>query len=338
MIHQGLDNMSAIKVENLTKEFDRFKAVDSLTFEVENGELFGLLGPNGAGKTTTINMLSTLLKPTSGYAEVAGYNITTHKDDVRKSIGIVFQEPALDSKLTGKENLQFHAMMYGIGKVEREKRINAVLELVELSDKAAVLVEHYSGGMKRRLEIARGLIHRPTVLFLDEPTLGLDTQTRRRIWEYIKKLNSETQVTIILTTHYMEEADYLCNRVAIIDYGKIVVSNTPSELKDAIGEDIIYLEIENNINDLMDTLKNFPWIKSMKSHNGTVSLGVKSGEKKIPELIGIAQKMGISVNSVILHKPSLEDVFLHYTGRGIREEENGLKNRHREYTIRSARR
>ncbi len=218
----------AIRVESLTKTFGEMRAVDGVSFSVPSGEIYGLLGPNGAGKTTIINMLSTLLKPTSGRAEVAGYDVGRHRDSVRRSIGIVFQEPALDGKLTGRENLEFHAMMYGLDRETRRRKIDEVLSLVDLSDKAKVLVENYSGGMKRRLEIARGLIHRPRVLFLDEPTLGLDTQTRRRIWDYIRMLNRDTGVTIILTTHYMEEADALCRRVAIMDRGRFVALDTPA--------------------------------------------------------------------------------------------------------------
>ncbi|MCX5748754.1 MAG: ATP-binding cassette domain-containing protein [Candidatus Saganbacteria bacterium] len=222
---------------DLFKAFGKTIAVDHISFDVSCGQCFGLLGPNGAGKTTTINMLVTLLKPTSGSASVAGFDVIKNKNDVRKSIGIVFQEPALDSKLTGKENLEFHAMMYGIGPKERNAKIKDLLDLVELTEKQDVLVSNYSGGMKRRLEIARGLIQKPKVLFLDEPTLGLDSQTRRLIWEYIKKLNKEKGVTIILTTHYMEEADYLCDRIAIIDHGKIVAIDTPDELKKLTGKE-----------------------------------------------------------------------------------------------------
>lgn len=227
--------MPAIKVQNLVKKFKNTTAVDDISFAVDKGECFGLLGPNGAGKTTTINILCTLLKPTSGYAEVAGFDVTRHRNEVRQNLGVVFQEPALDSKLTGRENLEFHAMMYGIDPQTRNRRIAELLALVELSEKADVLVQNYSGGMKRRLEIARGLIQHPRVLFLDEPTLGLDSQTRRLIWEYIKKLNKNYEVTIILTTHYMEEADFLCDRIAIIDQGKISVMDTPDNLKKAVG-------------------------------------------------------------------------------------------------------
>ena len=319
--------MVAIKVENLVKKFNGFVAIDYISFEVKKGELFGLLGPNGAGKTTTINILSTLLKQTSGYAEVAGYDISKDKNNVRKSIGIVFQEPALDNKLTGKENLEFHAMMYGMGKEERRSRIKEVLELVELRDKGDVLVENYSGGMKRRLEIARGLIHRPKVLFLDEPTLGLDAQTRRHIWEYIKKLNKEEGVTIILTTHYMEEADFLCDRIAIIDHGKIIAMDTPERLKDKLGGDIITFEVEKDSDKFMNEINKLDFVKSVKKHDSKLTIMVEQGEKRIPELIDMAQKNGVKVKSVSLHKPSLEDVFLHFTGKTIREQEAGQKER-----------
>ena len=326
--------MLAIEVRNLTKKFNGFTAVDNISFKVKKGELFGLLGPNGAGKTTTINMLSTLLNPTSGYARVAGYDILKERDGVRRSIGIVFQEPALDNKLTGRENLEFHAMMYGMNKEERKRRINEVLKLVELSDKADVLVENYSGGMKRRLEIARGLIHKPKVLFLDEPTLGLDTQTRRHIWNYIKKLNKESNITIILTTHYMEEADYLCDRVAIIDYGKIIAMDTPKNLKDRLSGDVITFEIGERTDEFMDVIGKLRFVKSVKKHDGKLTVTVERGEKRIPELISMAQKKGVNVKSVSLHKPSLEDVFLYFTGRTIREKEASQKERNMEFARR----
>lgn len=322
--------MYAIRVDSLTKKFDDLVAVDHISFAVKSGELFGLLGPNGAGKTTTINMLSTLLEPTSGYGEVASFDISKHKDNVRRSIGVVFQEPALDIKLTGKENLEFHAMMYRIGKEKRRERIKEVLELVEMTGKADVLVENYSGGMKRRLEIARGLIHRPEVLFLDEPTLGLDTQTRRHIWDYIKNLNKESDVTIILTTHYMEEADYLCERVAIIDYGKIVAMDSPSRLKDILGGDVVSLEIEGKRDALLGHLGELSWVKTMTSHNNYLSLTMEKGERRIPELVNMAHQDGVNVLCVHLRKPSLEDVFLHFTGRTIREQELSQNERSRE--------
>jgi ABC-2 type transport system ATP-binding protein len=323
-------NNYAIRVENLTKKFNGFTAVDQITFAVKTGELFGLLGPNGAGKTTTINMLSTLLKATSGYGEVSGYDISRNKDNIRRSIGVVFQEPALDTKLTGKENLEFHAMMYGIEKEERRKRIKEVLELVELTEKEKVLVEKYSGGMKRRLEIARGLIHKPNVLFLDEPTLGLDAQTRRHIWDYIKRLNKEGGVTIILTTHYMEEADFLCDRVAIMDRGKFVAMDTPGRLKDTLGGDVVSLEIEGNADALIEHISSLDWIKNVTRHDINLSLTMDKGERRIPELIHVAEEKGVNVTCVLLRKPSLEDVFLHFTGKTLREEEASQKERNRE--------
>lgn len=304
--------------------------MDGISFSVKKGELFGLLGPNGAGKTTTINMLSTLLTPNGGHAEIVGFDVRKSRDEVRRSIGIVFQEPALDSQLTGRENLYFHARMYGLDRKTRDERIKEVLELVELTVKADVLVGKYSGGMKRRLEIARGLIHMPKVLFLDEPTLGLDAQTRRHIWEYIKKLNRESEVTIILTTHYMEEADYLCDRVAIIDQGRIVAMDTPSKLKDVLGGDVICLELEGDAENFMRHVKSLKWVKTVKMHDGNLCLTTERGEKRIPELVCDAPKKGVNVLSVNLRKPSLEDVFLHFTGKTIREEDAGRNNWNRE--------
>jgi ABC-2 type transport system ATP-binding protein len=321
--------MDAIRVKNLAKKFNGFAAVDNISFTVKKGELFGLLGPNGAGKTTTINMLSTLLKKTSGSGEVAGFDIDKSKDDVRRSIGVVFQEPALDIKLTGRENLEFHAMMYGMGKEKRLGRIEEVLDLVELSEKEKVLVENYSGGMKRRLEIARGLIHRPKVLFLDEPTLGLDTQTRRHIWDYIKKLNRESDVTIILTTHYMEEADFLCERIAIMDQGKFVAMDSPAKLKDILGGDVVTLEVEGNTDEVVSHMKSLEWIKTLARHNHNLSLTLERGERRIPELINLATQHDVNVTCVHLRKPSLEDVFLHFTGRTIREEEASQAEKNR---------
>jgi ABC-2 type transport system ATP-binding protein len=312
---------TAIKVENLVKRYEKTIAVDRISFSIPGGELFGLLGPNGAGKTTIINILATLIRPTSGHAEVAGISVTGDRDALRRQIGVVFQEPALDVKLTGRENLQFHAMMYGLAKQERKERINQVLELVDLQDKADLLVEKYSGGMKRRLEIARGLIQHPKVLFLDEPTLGLDAQTRRHIWDYIRKLNREKRVTIILTTHYMDEADYLCDRVAIIDKGRIVAMDAPAHLKDVLGGDMVHLEIQEGEGRLIDVLKKTDWIKAIKQYDGQLSLTMEKGDTRIPELMNFALQTGAKVQSVNLRKPSLEDVFLHFTGRTIREEE-----------------
>ncbi len=325
-----MDNQKhAISVRGLTKKFGSFTAVNGISFEVKNGELFGFLGPNGAGKTTTIKMLTTLLQKTVGSARIGGHDISTQQNEVRKGIGIVFQDPSLDDKLTGRENLDFHGMLYGMPRAERYRRIDQILDLIELRDKQDVLIENYSGGMKRRLEIGRGLLHEPEVLFLDEPTIGLDAQTRRKIWDYIRKLNKEHHITIMLTTHYIEEADYLCDRVAFVDHGKIVALNTPNALKDSIGGDVISLEFSGNADAMGKRLKTAQWVKGVTMHDSYMDLSVRNGEQRIPEVMAIAAKEGVKILSVNLHKPSLEDVFIHYTGKAIREEEAGSADRMR---------
>lgn len=320
--------MNIIETFDLTKKFNGLTAVDHVSFSVKESEIFGFLGPNGAGKTTTIKMLTTLLHPTKGTAKVCGFDIIKNRNEVRHNIGVVFQEPALDTELTGKENLDFHARMYGLEKEKRVSRIEEVLELVDLQDKKDVLVKHYSGGMKRRLEIARGLMHFPRVLFLDEPTLGLDAQTRRAIWEYIKKMNKEEKTTIFLTTHYMDEADFLCNRVAIMDHGKIVVVNTIPKLKNAIGNDVITLSC-SDLSKLKKAMEKEEWIKNIKQHENTLTLGVERGEEKIPLIVETAQKLNTRIKSISVRKPTLDDVFLHFTGRRIRDNE-GTQNPLRE--------
>ncbi len=316
-----------IIVKNLTKKFGNLIAVNNISFSVKKGEIFGFLGPNGAGKTTTINILSTLLKKTSGEAFINGFDVSKEKDSVRKNIGIVFQEPALDNRLTGRENLYFHARIYGLTKEESKKKIDELLKLVELENKADKLVMYYSGGMKRRLEIARGLIHDPKVLFLDEPTLGLDAQTRRHIWDYIKKLNKEKKISILLTTHYMEEADFLCERVAIIDLGKIVAIGKTKNLKDKIGGDTIDLTVrgKNVVNFIKEVKKLKKVKKIIKNGKGKIKLIVGKGEEMLPKIMKIADKNNCDILSINLKKPSLEDVFLHYTGKNIREESVDLK-------------
>lgn len=312
--------MSIISVENLKKYYKDVKAVDGINFEVNEGEIFGFLGPNGAGKTTTIKMLVTLLKTTEGTAKIVNNDINKDPDKVRRAIGIVFQDPALDDRLTGKENLDFHARMYGMKKEKREERIKEVLKLVDLEEKANILVKNYSGGMKRRLEIARGLMHFPKILFLDEPTLGLDPQTRRSIWDYIKNLNEKEKITIFLTTHYMEEADYLCSRVAIIDKGKILVIDEPLKLKSQIGKDVITIGCSNS-ELCADSFKKEEWVESVKAHDSSITIGTKEIEKKLPLIIKIAEKNNIEIKSIDIRKPTLEDVFLYYTGKKIREQE-----------------
>ena len=313
--------MKVIEVTDLTKRFNSngisFAAVDQITFTVEEREIFALLGPNGAGKTTLIKILTTLLKPTSGMAKVAGFDVTKEKEKVRASIGIVFQEPALDRRLTGRENLDFHARMYGIKRGERERRVAELLKLVELEEKADIVVDKYSGGMNRRLELARGFIHHPKVLFLDEPTLGLDTQTRRRTWDYIKQLNEREGVTVVLTTHYMEEAEYLCDRVGIIDRGKIIVLDSPRKLVDLIGSDLVTLEL--NTPNAAGIFENLDFVTDVQAHNGFVTLKMERADLRIPTIMEHARESGLEIKSVNMRKPSLEDVFLHFTGRRIRE-------------------
>jgi len=311
--------MPAIVTRGLTKKFGDLVAVDHIDLEIEEGELFGLLGPNGAGKTTFIHMLSTILPPTEGTAKVAGSDIREGADSIRAAIGIVFQDPSLDNRLTGRENLDFHGRMYGLTKEQRDERISKVLELVGLKDRADSLVETYSSGMKRRLEMARGLMHRPKILFLDEPTLGLDAQTRRSIWDYIRMLNDIENVTIILTTHYIEEADYLCNRVAIIDHGKIVALDKPGALKDRLKGDVVSINISDP-EKYLSIFRKSKLVKGAKIVDGTLYLQVSSGERAIPKLIDLANKHGGQVHTVSLSRPTLEDVFIHYTGRAIREE------------------
>ena len=317
--------MDIIRLENISKKFGGFIAVDSISFSVSEGEIFGFLGPNGAGKTTTISMLSTLLAPTSGEASVNGFNVKTQMDEVRKSIGVVFQDPSLDEELTAFENMDLHGRLYRVPATERKQKIKDLLGLVDLSDRANDLVKTFSGGMRRRLEIARGLLHEPKVLFLDEPTLGLDPQTRNLLWDYIRRLNSEKGMTIVVTTHYMDEADRLCRRVAIIDHGKIVALDTPANLKDKIGGDVVNIQ-SMGPEKLLSAVKEMPWFVSAKPHDGFLSINVKNAEKRIAEIAEICRKKDIEISSISMNKPTLEDVFLFYTGRLIREEEATSKD------------
>jgi ABC-2 type transport system ATP-binding protein len=377
-----LGKINTIEVKELTKVFDKtVKAVNGISFNVKEGEILGFLGPNGAGKTTTLNMLSTLLRPTNGTATINGHDILTEPDAVRRSIGYVFQDTTLDIELTGRENLDFHGRLYGLDRKSRQQRIEEVLELVQLTDRADNLVKIYSGGMKRRLEIARGLLHHPKVLFLDEPTLGLDPQTRRSIWEHIQRLNQEKKVTIILTTHYTEEADYLCERILIIDFGKVVVMDTPDNLKARLEGDIVTLlfkkpdEIEtfrpileskkwihqinvvasgNNYASISRMMHNtpamsgnmgigepMPEMNNQKSENHfkgetcqkCLNLLVDNGGHRIPEIVKLADEAGVVLESVELHKPTLDDVFLSVTGRNIREEEGSISDMVRRHRI-----
>ena len=321
-----------IEVKNLARQFNGLTAVDHISFEVKKGEIFGFLGPNGAGKSTTINMLSTLLIPTEGDAAINSFDVLTPRDDVRKSIGLVFQYPSLDDRLTAEENLRFHAKLYGVPKEEYKKRMEEVLRLVDLWDRKENIIKTFSGGMKRRLEIARGLIHYPQVLFLDEPTLGLDPQTRAHLWEYILRLKKERAMTIFMTTHYMNEAEN-CDRIAVIDHGKIVALDTPANLKKQVGGDIIKMTSGQH-RKLKEELEK-RYNKEVKEEDGKLRLEVADGKKFLPRLFN---ELDTKIDSIELHKPTLDDVFLHLTGRKIREEEASSKDRLREHSRRRGRR
>src|SRR5688572_8163662 len=311
-----------IIIKNLTKKFDKLMAVDHVSLDILEGEVFGLLGPNGAGKTTIIHMLATLLKPTSGRAEINGYDIVKDPSKVRKNIGIVFQAPSSDDMLTGFENLKIHSYLYDVPSELRVKRINELLKLVGLYERKDDIVKKYSGGMRRRLEIARGLIHKPKVIFLDEPTLGLDPTSRELMWKYIKLLVREENITIILTTHYMEEADILCDRIGIIDKGQIIALDTPSKLKEMIGNDIIKLKSKkNNIQDI-ETLKSFTFIHKIENQNinghEVLILSVDNASRNLPIIL-----KHINVESVEFTSTTLNDVFLGFTSHDLKEQPEG---------------
>ena len=298
-------------VEGLTKRFDELVAVQDVSFSVEPGEVFAFLGPNGAGKTTTIRILCTLARPSGGSASVGGHDVVTAPTQVRERIGLVFQDPTLDEQLTAAENLRFHAVLYGVGRDRVQPRIDQVLELVGLEDRANDLVENFSGGMARRLEIARALLHTPDVLFLDEPTVGLDPQTRARMWEDVLRLRDEEGVTIFFSTHYMDEAEY-ADRIAIIDYGEIVALDSPAALKATVGQDSVQLSTADDTRAAKDL--------DAAGYDATVDdagvvVRVDDGERSVPEIIGVLET---AVRQVAVHKPDLDDVFMHYTGHEIR--------------------
>ena len=301
-----------IKVENLAKRFGELVAVDHISFQVAPGEIFGFLGPNGAGKTTTINILCTLSKPTSGQAIVNGFDVVRQQSQVRQSIGLVFQDPSLDERLTGLQNMRFHALVYNVPASVREQRIEQVLKMMEVWDRRHSEVRTYSGGMKRRLELARGLLHYPKVLFLDEPTLGLDPQTRNRLWEYILELRRNEGTTIFLTTHYMDEAEK-ADRIAIMDYGKIVAMDTPEKLKHIVGKDIISVKTDDNAR-AADEIRLRYQIEARHDDNELI-FEVARGEEFLPTFI---KEFGTKIRSISLRHPSLDDVFIKLTGREMR--------------------
>jgi ABC-2 type transport system ATP-binding protein len=310
-----------IKAEGLTKVFNKhLTAVDHVDFSVKQGEIFGFLGPNGAGKTTTINMLITILKPTEGKAYVVGFDIAKQNNDVRNVIGVVPQEYTADEDLTGLENVLLCADMYGIPRRIAKERTEELLKLVELTDFKDKKVQIFSGGMRRRLELACGLINRPKVLFLDEPTLGLDVQTRAATWNYIRKLKKEYGMTLFMTTHYLEEADALCDRVAIIDHGKIVVVGSPEELKHGLGGDVITLAIKEDA-DVSELIREVDHVKDVKREDGSYRIKAEYGEITTPSIIEALRKKGYTVTRLSLTEPTLNEVYLEYTGKSMRDAE-----------------
>jgi len=313
-----------VEVENLSKRFsEEVLAVDNISFSVNEGEIFGFLGPNGAGKSTTINMLTTLLKPTSGKATVAGLDVPHQQDKVRKVIGLVPQELTVDDDLTGRENMYLQADLYSLRRGEAKARIDELLGLVDLEDAADRRVKTYSGGMRKRLELAEGLIHRPRVLFLDEPTLGLDIQTRTAIWEYIRNLKKDNVITVFLTTHYLEEADGLCDRIAIIDRGKLIALDTPENLKHAVGGDVLSLSIASD-RELTEAIESIPGVLSVKKEDGSYRIKTPDGERAAPAILRTLWDLGATVTSVNISHPTLDQAFLEYTGRSMRDaEQNG---------------
>ncbi len=312
----------AIDVSGLTKKFGSFTAVDGVSFSVQEGEIFGYLGPNGAGKTTLVRMLTTLIVPTSGQARVAGFDVVENAADVRRQIGVIPQAMTSDLDLTAYENMDVYGRFYGIAAQERKERIKYLLEMVGLASRAHELVAAYSGGMRRRLEVARGLVHKPKILFLDEPSSGLDPQSRRAMWELLKQIRQESMTTILLTTHYMEEADALCSRIAIIDAGKIVVMDSPEQLKRQLpGNDMISMTIDQLSDAVADGVRELPFVHRVRIENDDVHIYVDNGAINLPAVMDTIRSKGGVISSANVHEQSLEDVFIHFTGRSIRDEE-----------------
>jgi ABC-2 type transport system ATP-binding protein len=318
---QGEADSTIVKVEGLSKSYGKFKAVDNISFGVKEGEIFGFLGPNGAGKTTTINMLTTLIRPSSGDATVCGYDIRKDANEVRRSVGVVPQEYTADEDMTGLNNILLCADLYGMPRSDSREHAAELLELVELQDAAHKKVSTYSGGMRRRLELACGLINYPRALFLDEPTLGLDVQTRAAVWKYIKSLKEEYHMTLFVTTHYLEEADSLCDRIAIIDHGHIIRIGTPDELKASVGGDIIVVGIEGAAPDISSDLAQVVSVKEVKRNGNEYRTKAELGEQASPQIMDLVRSKGLHVTKISLTKPTLDEAYLEFTGRSLREEE-----------------
>ena len=315
--------MSAIEVDHLTKKFGDLIAVNDVSFRVEQGEIFGLLGPNGAGKTTLIRMMTTLTPPTSGTARIAGHDISTDPDGVRNVLGVIPQAMTSDPELTANENMLIHAKLYGVPANQRETLIHDLLESVDLLKFRYSLVRTFSGGMRRRLEIARGLVHSPKILFLDEPTTGLDPVSRTHVWDMIRDLRDKARLTLLLTTHYMDEADKLCDRIAIVDHGKLVALDTPTALKDSVpGTDAVEVEFEHAPTDWIQQLENLSHAAGVTHHDGLVRIASHDGPATVAALMDLARARHVTVKKVTVQSTTLDDVFLHYTGRELRDEAN----------------
>jgi ABC-2 type transport system ATP-binding protein len=317
-----MSQKAIVKVEGLSKTFGQLKAVDGVSFEIEEGEIFGFLGPNGAGKTTTINMLTTLMRPTGGRAEIDGLDIHKKSNEVRRRVGVVPQEYTADEDLTGLQNILLCADLYGIPRSDSRPHAMELLKLVELDDAAARKVSTYSGGMRRRLELACGLINYPKLLFLDEPTLGLDVQTRTAVWKYIRMLKEEYRMTLFLTTHYLEEADSLCDRIAIMDHGHIVKVGTPSELKAAVGGDVIVVGVSESEPDISAEIAKLGLVKDVKKSDHEYRIKSEVGEESSIQIIDLVRSKGLHVTKISLTKPTLDEAYLDLTGRSMREEES----------------
>jgi len=328
--------MHAIKVDLLSKRFQKFKALNNISFQIEEGEIFGFLGPNGAGKSTTMMILTTLLKPTSGNASVQGFDVVTQAKKVRENIGFVQQEIGVDEYLTGRENLIFQSRISQMPKEKVQSRIDEVISLVELEEKQNEAAITYSGGMRKRLDIACGLLHRPKVLFLDEPTVGLDIQTRRKIWEYIRKIHKEFDMTLFVSTHYMEEADKLCDRVGIIDYGKIQVIDTPETMKNAMGNDTVSFSLMDGIarqDELINRIEQIEFVNQVIRKQGEITIKSSQCSEVIPKIFQTTSEMNIEINSLSLNKPTLDDVFISYTGHNLRDDTTQKLNKRKEFNL-----
>ena len=315
----------AVSVRGLVKRYGDVEAVSGIDFDVTTGETFGFLGPNGAGKSTTIGVLCTLVKPTGGRATVAGHDVATERDEVRRNIGLVFQDTTLDGYLTAEQNLRLHAELYGVPRAVVPERMRQVLEMVGLWERRSTRVQTFSGGMKRRLEIARGLLHSPRVLFLDEPTVGLDPQTRSSIWRYIRELKAREDITIFLTTHYMDEAEF-CDRIAIMDRGRIIVLDTPEALKASVGRDRVQISTDDDDAAIGAVRERFGLEATVAE--GLVTISVENGEAFVPRLFA---ELGVPIRSVSVSRPSLDDVFMSYTGTTIRDAESSANDRNRQF-------